>query len=150
MIKKLSLFAVVLGISVITAMPATVKAASENLNINSADEVTANKKENNNIKIGFQQNSDGTWSLYDAKGFQVKSSWCEVGGKWYYIKDDGIMATSWIKDNGHWYCLDESGNMRTGWVFDHGNWYYLNEDGIMQRNTTVDGYELGPEGAWVG
>ena len=59
------------------------------------------------------------------------------------------MATGWVNDNGTWYYLNESGAMKTGWVNDNGTWYYLNASGAMLANTTVDGYTLGPNGAWM-
>ena len=66
------------------------------------------------------------------------------------LKEDGIMATGWYNDNGTWYYLSESGAMKTGWFKDtDGRWYYLQESGAMACNTTIDGYELGANGAWI-
>ena len=65
------------------------------------------------------------------------------------LKANGIMATGWYNDNGTWYYLNATGALQTGWVQDNGNWYYLNLSGAMQYNTTVDGYALGADGAWV-
>ena len=40
--------------------------------------------------------------------------------------------------------------MKTGWFQDtDGRWYYLNANGSMAANTTVDGYVLGANGAWI-
>ena len=39
--------------------------------------------------------------------------------------------------------------MQTGWINDKGTWYYCNGSGAMLANTTVDGYTLGANGAWV-
>ncbi|POO88629.1 hypothetical protein C1H57_25050, partial [Clostridium sp. 2-1] len=36
-----------------------------------------------------------------------------------------------------------------GWLNDNGTWYYLNSSGAMLYNTTVDGYVLGSNGAWI-
>lgn len=70
-------------------------------------------------------------------------------GTWSYIKD-GKKATGWIQDaTTNWYYLNESGVMQTGWVNDKGTWYFCNESGAMLYNTTVDGYVLGANGAWV-
>ena len=30
-----------------------------------------------------------------------------------------------------------------------GNWYYLQANGAMAKNTTIDGYRLGSNGAWI-
>ena len=61
------------------------------------------------------------------------------------------MATGWIQDKGEWYYLNASGAMAYGWIQDtDGNWYYLSTTtGAMLTNTTVDGYVLGANGAWV-
>lgn len=40
--------------------------------------------------------------------------------------------------------------MQTGWFKDKdGKFYYLNASGAMLKNTTVQGYKLGPSGAWI-
>ena len=39
--------------------------------------------------------------------------------------------------------------MKTGWLNDNGTWYYLNASGAMLSNTTVGGYVLGANGAWI-
>jgi hypothetical protein len=70
-------------------------------------------------------------------------------GTWTYNKADGTKATGWLKDGGAWYYLKADGVMTTGWINDNGTWYYLNASGAMLSNTTVDGYVLGYNGAWV-
>jgi glucan-binding YG repeat protein len=120
-------------------------------------------------QVGWVQLADGTWNFYDATGTKVVNNWANVGGVWYYLKADGVMATGWaqvggtwyylnasgamqtgwVNDNGTWYYLKSSGAMATGWVNDNGTWYYLNASGAMLANTTVDGYVLGASGAWI-
>ncbi|WP_242954144.1 hypothetical protein [Clostridium puniceum] len=39
--------------------------------------------------------------------------------------------------------------MQTGWINDNGNCYFCNTSGVMLSNTSVDGYVLGSNGAWV-
>jgi len=121
------------------------------------------------VQTGWVQLADGTWNLYDATGNKVVNNWAIVGGTWYYLKADGVMATGWqqvgttwyylnasgamqtgwVNDNGTWYYLQSSGAMATGWLSDNGTWYYLNASGAMLANTTVDGYVLGASGAWI-
>ena len=80
----------------------------------------------------------------------AKSQWAEVDGKWYYFTQSGAMATGWVLVNNVWYYLEESGAMATGWKVVKGNWYYLDPaNGAMAANTTVDGYKLGADGAWI-
>ena len=58
------------------------------------------------------------------------------------------MMTKWIKDNDNWYYLNEDGSMKTGWHKDtNGHWYYLNSNGSMAKDTTINGYKLGSDGA---
>ncbi|WP_297417395.1 N-acetylmuramoyl-L-alanine amidase family protein [Clostridium sp.] len=120
-------------------------------------------------KVGWDKQADGTWNFYDATGAKVANNWVNVGGVWYFLKADGVMATGWqqvngawyflqpsgamatgwVNDNGTWYYLQSSGAMKTGWLNDNGTWYYLNASGAMLANTTVDGYVLGASGAWI-
>lgn len=147
-------------------------------------------EEDTTVKAGWVQNADGTWCYFNNDGSQVKGQWLQLGGVWYYIKADGIMATGWEKVNGTWYYLQSSGAMKTGWLNDNGtwyylqssgamktgwlndngtwyylqsngamktgwlhdtdgNWYYLQSNGAMAKNTTIDGYRLGSNGAWI-
>jgi hypothetical protein len=99
-------------------------------------------------QAGWTKNKDNTW-CYLENGTK-KTGWLKDGGAWYYLKSDGIMATGWVNDNGTWYYLNSSGAMKTGWVNDNGTWYYLNASGAMLADTTVDGYTLGSDGAWIG
>ena len=101
------------------------------------------------IVTGWVKGTDGTWTFNDATGTKVVSKWQNIGGVWYYLKADGIMATGWYNDNGTWYYLQGSGAMATGWLNDNGTWYYLAGSGAMLSNTVVDGYTLGASGAWV-
>ncbi len=79
------------------------------------------------------ENQDGT----------ITKGWYENNSKWYYLKDNGAMATGWIEDkDGRWYYLDESGAMQTGWLKDNGKWYYLEPNstgykGQMYGNCTA-------------
>ena len=125
-------------------------------------------------KSGWDKNADGTWSYYkdgakaagwlldgssyyylDAAGV-MKTGWQQVGGVWYYLnpKSDGyqgVMKTGWINDNGTWYYCSGSGAMLSNqWFQDSdGKWYYLQENGAMAVNTTIGGYAIGANGAWI-
>jgi len=98
--------------------------------------------------VGWKQ--EGTnWTFYDVNGQKVASKWVIDNGTWYYIKADGNMATGWYQDGATWYYLRANGAMATGWVQDGNAWYYLSGSGAMLANTTVDGYVLGANGAWI-
>ncbi|MEO2075170.1 MAG: S8 family serine peptidase [Bacillus sp. (in: firmicutes)] len=91
----------------------------------------------------------GKWYYLDQDG-AMKTGWVLVGGKWYFLDSHGAMLTGWVKKGGEWYHLSTSGAMDTGWKFINGKWYYLYpKSGKMAYNTTVDGYKLGKDGAWV-
>ena len=77
---------------------------------------------------GWTKNGDNTWS-YLENGTK-KTGWLKDGSSWYYLKSNGIIATGWINDN--------------------GTWYYLDPSGAMLSDTTIDGYTLGSDGAWIG
>jgi glucan-binding YG repeat protein len=62
----------------------------------------------------------------------------------------GVMTTNkWTKDGEKWYFLKEDGSMATGWINDNEKWYYLDLSGAMLSNTNIDGYDLGSDGAWI-
>lgn len=106
--------------------------------------------------LGWVKNSDGTWS-YFKEGSVKATGWLkDTDGKWYFLNQDGSMATGWLKDtNGTWYFLNNvsdgtMGAMKTGWLKDSdGTWYFLKEDGSMAHDTTVNGFKLASNGAWV-
>ncbi|EHJ01971.1 cell wall binding repeat-containing protein [Clostridium sp. DL-VIII] len=81
--------------------------------------------------------------------YAVTTGWEQSNGNWYYYQNN-LAKTGWIQDSGKWYYLNPStGTMQTGWVQDSGAWYYLNSDGSMAHDTTIWGYYLGSNGAWV-
>ena len=48
---------------------------------------------------------------------------------------------------GWWYA--EGSSYSTGWKLIDGKYYYFSSNGYMMHDTYVEGYELGPDGAWV-
>ncbi|AOR24574.1 N-acetylmuramoyl-L-alanine amidase family protein [Clostridium taeniosporum] len=148
------------------------------------------KEEDNKVEVkaGWAQGTDGTWSFVNADGtkktgwFQdganwylaneagimqtgwktvggtwyylnesgaMQTGWKNLGGTWYYLNNSGAMQTGWVIVSGNWYFLQPSGAMKTGWYNDNGTWYCLDASGKMLANTTVNGYTLGANGAWV-
>lgn len=109
-------------------------------------------KSSSEAKINKWINTNGKWQYNDAIGNPLKSTWYfdKNYGKNYYFKEDGTMATGWVSYNGNWYYSDNSGAMKIGWLKDsNGSWYYLYSSGVMAKNTTVDGYKIGSNGAWI-
>jgi glucan-binding YG repeat protein len=105
----------------------------------------------NNIVANQWIQANGKWQYNDALGQQIKNTWFYDRnlGKSYYLQADGNMATEWLSLGGKWYYLGFDGAMKTGWQLANGSWYYLNNQGVMLYNTTIDGYKLGPNGAWI-
>ncbi|WP_252221752.1 MULTISPECIES: N-acetylmuramoyl-L-alanine amidase family protein [unclassified Clostridium] len=119
------------------------------------------------VKAGWTQAADGTWTFvkdgvkatgwfqdganwYLANGDGImQTGWQTVGGTWYYLAGNGAMQTGWQNVNGAWYYLLGNGAMQTGWINDNGTWYFCDGSGKMLANTTVNGYVLGANGAWV-
>ena len=76
--------------------------------------------------------------------------WRHNSRGWWYRETDGrYPAGTWKKIEGSWYYFNPDKYMATGWKKVEGKWYYLGGDGAMRLNTSVDGYTLGADGAWI-
>ena len=61
-----------------------------------------------------------------------------------------LATAGWVQAaEGTWSYNKVDGTKATGWLLDGSTWYYLNASGEMLANTTVDGYILGANGAWI-
>ena len=86
---------------------------------------------------------------FDNDGFMT-IGWKQIDNRWYYLDNSGAMVTGWCKVGTSWYYLDYDGAMKTGWFKDSdGKYYYLYQSGQMAVNTTINGYKLGNNGAWI-
>lgn len=133
----------------LTIYRGTSEGTSKAENVTGSNSIESNGRE---IKINQWINVNGKWQYNDSMGNPIKNMWYfdKEYGKQYFLKADGTMATGWITYNGSWYYLDNTGAMVTGWFKDtNGSWYYLYSYGAMASNTTVDGYKLGSNGAWI-
>jgi glucan-binding YG repeat protein len=101
----------------------------------------------------FQSPASGVWYYMDANGIMKTNGWIQDGGYWYFLDVTGAMKTGWVYTGGAWYFLKNTagnmGAMQTGWIQTGGKWYYCNASGAMLHNTTVGGYVLGADGAWI-
>ncbi|MEW8969224.1 MAG: hypothetical protein AB2411_01295 [Mesobacillus sp.] len=125
-------------------------------------------KVNGDMKTGWLYNGYKWYYLDKTDGF-MKTGWVKDGNKWYFLDNGGVMKSGWIKDGGKWYFLNKGGDMKTGWLnynykwyyLDNGGvmktgwvkvgtkWYYMYSSGVMAANTTIGGYRLGKDGAWI-
>lgn len=92
---------------------------------------------------------NGSWYWLYGGGSMANSGWVQVNNAWYYLKGNGAMATGWLKVGDSWYYLKSNGVMATGWNWIGSHCYYFNAAGKMAANTTVNGYKVGRDGAWV-
>ncbi|MCA1031404.1 S8 family serine peptidase [Bacillus timonensis] len=88
------------------------------------------------------------WYYLKASG-AMQTGWLYEGNKWYFLAGSGAMQTGWLYDGGYWYYLNSSGAMAVGWKKVNTKWYYLYSNGKMAKNTTIDGYRVGNDGAWI-
>ena len=108
--------------------------------------------------ISWQRDNKGWW-IKNSDGSYPRNEWKLVNNSWYFFDSQGYMFTGWLNISGSWYYLNtdegsNNGKMVTGWRAVSGKWYYLStatdgSGGKMLLNTTIDGYKLGADGAWV-
>lgn len=136
--------------------------------------IATTNKENSNVdttEYNKWVQENGVWKYNDETGVPLKNKWFndKSNGAWYYLGEDGSIKTGWQAINNNWYYLDSSGAMKTGWQAIGSDWYFLNSDGIMKtgwmigndgkyynlqpsgkmsKDTVVDGYKVGTDGAW--
>ncbi len=91
-----------------------------------------------------------------------KNGWQLIADNWYYVSENGDIATGWKHISDKWYFFspitDETkGKMLTGWQWIDGKCYFLSSanegnwpQGSMYENgMTPDGYIVNESGAWI-
>ena len=95
-----------------------------------------------------------SWFYIKANGNHADKEWIFENGHYYYLKSGGYMAVNeWIWDKESWFHLKSDGKMaEKEWLYDAKSqaWYYFKSGGYMAKNETVDGYQLGSDGKWLG
>ncbi|SNL84675.1 endo-beta-N-acetylglucosaminidase LytB [Streptococcus pneumoniae] len=95
-----------------------------------------------------------SWFYIKENGNYADKEWIFENGHYYYLKSGGYMAANeWIWDKESWFYLKSDGKMaEKEWVYDYHSqaWYYFKSGGYMAKNETVDGYQLGSDGKWLG
>ncbi|WML59025.1 S8 family serine peptidase [Neobacillus sp. PS2-9] len=89
------------------------------------------------------------WYFLNKNGDMAVNQWVLYQNQWYYLGSKGTMKVGWIALNGKWYYLNGHGQMSTGWIQLGSKWYYLYNNGQLAVNTTIRGYKLGSDGAWI-
>jgi hypothetical protein len=128
-----------------------VHAASSGVRISSLTESYYSRTYIGSKRISNNNNgwvlSSRNWYFY--KNGVMQKGWIKDDGTWYYLESNGKMKTGWLLWKNDWYYLASSGAMVTGWVYYGSHWYYLNSDGDMAKDTIIDGYRIGSDGAWI-
>jgi len=57
-------------------------------------------------------------------------------------------SAEWKQNDTGWWYMDDS-SWFIGWKEIDGKWYYFGQDGYMAHDTSVNGYNLGSDGAWI-
>lgn len=95
-----------------------------------------------------------SWFYIKENGNHADKEWIFENGHYYYLKSGGYMAANeWIWDKESWFYLKSDGKIaEKEWVYDSKSqaWYYFKSGGYMAKNETVDGYQLGSDGKWLG
>ena len=95
-----------------------------------------------------------SWFYIKENGNHADKEWIFENGHYYYLKSGGYMAVNeWIWDKESWFYLKSDGKMaEKEWLYDDKSqaWYYFKFGGHMAKNETVDGYQLGSDGKWLG
>ena len=58
------------------------------------------------------------------------------------------VSAEWKQNDTGWWYIDDS-SWLIGWKEIDGKWYYFGQDGYMAHDTSVNGYTLGSDGAWI-
>ena len=95
-----------------------------------------------------------SWFYIKENGNHADKEWIFENGHYYYLKSGGYMAVNeWIWDKESWFYLKSDGKMaEKEWLYDDKSqaWYYFKSGGHMAKNETVDAYQLGSDGKWLG
>ena len=95
-----------------------------------------------------------SWFYIKENGNHADKEWIFENGHYYYLKSGGYMAANeWIWDKESWFYLKYDGKItEKEWLYDSKSqaWYYFKSGGYMAKNETVDGYQLGSDGKWLG
>lgn len=95
-----------------------------------------------------------SWFHIKENGKHAEKEWIFENGHYYYLKSGGYMAVNeWIWDKESWFYLKSDGKMaEKEWLYDDKSqaWYYFKSGGHMAKNETVDAYQLGSDGKWLG
>lgn len=71
------------------------------------------------------QKINGKWYYFGPKGKMYAKRWADLGGKRYYLKANGQMASGWSKISGTYYYFNSSGALERSTIAKKGKKYYF-------------------------
>lgn len=98
------------------------------------------------------QSGDGkSWYYIKDNGSMASNEWVRYGYVWYFMKQDGTMADSqWLQSGNEWYFIKPDGIMaQSEWIDWNNDWYYVGTTGSMVTNQNINGYEIGSDGKMI-
>ena len=108
----------------------------------------------NSTPQGVQLAAPKTY-FFKSNGELNGKGWIQVGKKWFYLRDDGSIATGWLKDGKNWFYLDDGTSVK-----DSGKGYSYGEmvTGAFTVPATCDGkpndqpglHSFNANGVWLG
>ena len=127
--------------------PAMLRSGNYSLKIRATNDQSEKKSGTEESSSVFISEEKAAWNKENNSS--KPGEWRQDATGWWYAHLDGsYTASGWEKIRGSWFAFDSAGYMRTGWVEVDGKTYYFNpENGAMVTNTTIDGYQLGADGA---
>lgn len=87
-------------------------------------------------------------SIFTIVPIGASAEWKHDSNGWWNAEESSY-SVGWKEISGNWYYFDNNGYMKTGWIKYNNKWYYLNNDGSIAKNTTIEGYILDSNGAWI-
>lgn len=99
----------------------------------SSDSNSSNSYNNENSGVTVANSTPDTATIISTTISNTKIiGWAQVNGRWQYYNYLGKQVIN-------------------QWIFDgnYNKWYYLDSNGFMVTNTTINGYKVGADGAWI-
>lgn len=87
-------------------------------------------------------------SVFALSSIGASAEWRKDSNGWWNTEGSS-WSVGWRVIDGEWYYFDSNGYMKTGWIQYGDKWYYLYNSGAMAKNTTIDGYTVDSNGAWI-